>query len=117
EPLVLGDYRVLDRIRTGTFAGLCRALHPSTGQPALLYICDAATHSIADWAAAQRHAEAKLYATYPQIGRIFGMVEADGRRFLVLEDVSTSASKASATATVATTSAPTIRSPERAPVP
>jgi len=112
-PLVLGEYRIIDLIRSGPLAELTRAIHTSTGQQTLLYFCDVANPG-SDWSAAQQQATAQLQARYPHAGRIFGLAEAGGRRFLVLEDNSANVPQIETTATAAASIAPAHHSPQPA---
>lgn len=98
-PFVFGDYKVFDCVTQGPLAGLHRAVHASTGQPAMLFFCE--SNEGQDWATAQQQAEATIAARYPQAGRIFGMVDANSRRFLVLEDVTDRVAVAQAGTSVA----------------
>jgi hypothetical protein len=116
SPLVLGEYRIIDLIQSGPLAELHRVIHTSTGQQALLYFCDAGAAEGSDWPAVQQQAATKLSARYPRAGRIFGMAEVEGRRFLVLEDNSASVSQFETAATVTTSSTPTARSPQSAAI-
>ena len=88
EPFLFGDYQVIDRVAQGPLAGLYRAMHVTSGQSAMLFFCESKGAAVEDWVAQQQQAEAELAAQYPQAGRIFGMVEAEQQRFLVLEDAS-----------------------------
>ena len=84
KTFVYGDYKVFDRISEGPLAGLFRAVHTGTGQNTLIYFCE--PNGTQDWGAAEQSGRAALASRYPRTGRVFGMVEAESRRFLVLED-------------------------------
>jgi serine/threonine-protein kinase len=87
-PFAYGDYRVYDRIESGRFAGLFRAVHAPTAHPVLLSFLPSAMADDAEYRAHIDRTLAKLGSvSSPYLRRCYDLVDAGRYHFLVCEDL------------------------------
>ena len=87
-PFIFGDYKVYDRVASGRLADLFKAIHLASGHPVLLsFLSGEATQDPNQWRSIARQAQATIAAANAQLARVFELVDADGYKFVVLEDL------------------------------
>jgi serine/threonine-protein kinase len=85
DRLVLGPYKLLDRIGKGRMAGVFKAVHP-TGQPvAIKVLSPSKVKDPEALARFRREARLGLRLKHPNVVRTFQVGEADEQHYLVLE--------------------------------
>ncbi len=87
-PFYYGDYRVYDRVESGSLAGQFRAIHAPTGHPAMLrFLTGAVTKDQREWAAVAARVVKQAGVIYPLLQRYFEPVDLQAFKFVATEDV------------------------------
>jgi len=87
-PFVYGDYKLYDRLESGSLAGMFRAVHVPTQHPVVLqFLTGPATQDPRQWAALASQLQVHSTAQHPHLQRCFEAVDLTSYRFLVVEDL------------------------------
>ncbi len=87
-PFFYGDYRLYDRLESGTLAGMFRAVHMATQHPVVLqFLTGPATQDPQQWAALAPQLQLHATIQHPHLQRCFEAVDLTSYRFLVVEDL------------------------------
>jgi len=85
-PFIYGEYKVLDRLTTGRFKGLFRAVHQPTGHPVLLsFLSGPLTQNPQALALAQQQVQFTRQLTSPNLSRCYQMVDLGAFKFVACE--------------------------------
>jgi len=87
-PFLYGAYKIYDRVDSGSFGGMFRAMHAATGHPVLLRFLSGDTfRDPRSWAAMSARWNAHCRVQQANLQRCFEVVDLDAYKFLVLEDL------------------------------
>lgn len=87
-PFVYGDYKLYDRLESGSLAGMFRAVHVPTQHPVVLqFLTGPATQDPRQWAALAPQLQVHRSVQHPHLQRCFEAVDLTSYRFLVVEDL------------------------------
>jgi len=87
-PFVYGDYKLYDRLESGSLAGMFRAVHVPTQHPVVLqFLTGPATQEPRQWAALAPQLQVHSAVQHPHLQRCFEAVDLTSYRFLVVEDL------------------------------
>lgn len=87
-PFFLGDYRLLEPLKTDRPANLLRALHVPSGKGVVIALLDRnRCNDVEAWTGIVRRTALAHQAANPMLSRTWALEQADGNRFIVCEDV------------------------------
>jgi eukaryotic-like serine/threonine-protein kinase len=87
-PFLYGAYKLYDRVDSGPFDGMFRAMHAATGHPVLLrFLTGDAIRDPRNWAVMSAQWNVHCRVHQPNLQRCFEVVDLDAYKFLVLEDL------------------------------
>jgi len=87
-PLVLGDYRLLERVENPWRTMLMRAVHAPSGRPVALVLLDPKRSRALDaWTGVVSRTTIATQASDPVLSRTWALEDVDGVRFIVCEDL------------------------------